>query len=255
MPLTIQYCSDLHLEFDLNKKWVSKYPLEVKGDILLLAGDVVPFAQLPLHQDFFDFVSKSYKAVYWIPGNHEYYHSDIADRSGVVHEAIRDNVFLVNNTTVSIENLDIICTTLWSRISPANEWDIRRAMSDFHVIKSGRGTLSIGQYNALHTDSLEFLADALQESTAPHKIVLTHHVPTLMNYPPKYKGDVLNEAFASELHDLIEVSRADYWIYGHTHYNTPDFKIGSTWLLSNQLGYVKHGEHGSFSNAKTITIG
>ena len=255
MPLTIQYCSDLHLEFDLNKKWVSKYPLEVKGDILLLGGDIVPFAQLPLHQDFFDFVSENYKAVYWIPGNHEYYHSDIAQRSGVLQEAIRHNVFLVNDTTISIDNLDIICTTLWSQIQPDHEWQINRAMSDFHVIKSGDRALRISEYNALHAAAIRFLADTIHTSKAAHKIILTHHVPTLMNYPEKYKGDILNEAFASELFDFIEASGADCWIYGHTHSNTPDFKIGKTQMLTNQLGYVKYGEHVSFSNAKFVVIG
>lgn len=254
MSLTIQYCSDLHLEFDRNRKWIGKYPLTVKGDILLLGGDIVPFAQIGHYEDFFDFVSRSYQATYWIPGNHEYYHSDINLRNGTLHEAVRHNVFLVNNTTITIDNTDLICSTLWSHINPAHEWEITRAMSDFHVINSGESKLRIAGYNRLHAQCIQFLEQAITASKAVHKIVLTHHVPTLMNYPEKYKGDILNEAFAVELHDFIETSGVNYWIYGHTHCNTPDFKINNTQLLTNQLGYVKHGEHRDFNNAKTITL-
>jgi predicted phosphohydrolase len=252
MSPIIQYCSDLHLEFDLNKKRMDKYPLTVAGDILLLGGDIVPFAKMDQHEAFFDFVARNYKAAYWIPGNHEYYHSNIAERSGAMHEVIRDNVFLVNNTTVTIDDTDIICSTLWSHIHPAHEWEINRAMSDFHVIANGNNRLNIGTYNKLHADSLEFVTAALSASSAQHKVVLTHHVPTLMNYPEKFRGDVLNEAFATELHNFIETSAADCWIYGHTHCNTPEFTIGKTRLLTNQLGYVKYGEHTSFDNARTI---
>lgn len=43
---------------------------------------------------------------------------------------------------------------------------------------------------------------------------ITHHIPTLFNYPAKYKNKVLNEAFAVELFNLIDNSGPDYWIYG-----------------------------------------
>ncbi len=254
MPLTLQYCSDLHLEFERNRKWLSKYPLAVKGDILLLGGDIMPFAQLEQHNDFLDYVASNYRAVYWIPGNHEHYHGHIAERSGTVYEAVRDNVFLVNNICINIGDTDLICSTLWSHISPANEWEINRVMSDFKVIKGKEGMLSVAEYNQLHARARQFVEYAIMGSTAKHKVVLTHHVPTLMNYPPKYKGDVLNEAFAVEMHDFIETSGVDYWLYGHTHCNTPDFTIGKTRMLTNQLGYVQYGENKHFDNGMTFSV-
>ncbi len=255
MPLTIQYCSDLHLEFDLNSRWIRKHPLEVKGDILLLAGDIVPFAVLEQHDYFFDFVSRNFKATYWIPGNHEYYGSDIARRNGTVMETIRGNVFLVNNASVAIEDVTLICSTLWSRINPADELAITRAMSDFHVINDGRGKLKIPVYNSLHEACLKFIEQAVADAGATRKIVMTHHVPTFMHYPEQYKGDVLNQAFAIELHDLIDASDITCWIYGHHHCNIPEFKIGKTQMLTNQLGYVKYGEHIDFSGGKVVVVG
>ncbi len=224
------------------------------GDILLIAGDLMPYTQLNYHNDFFDFVADHYKAVYWIPGNHEYYGSDIALRSGAFKEAIRSNVFLQNNTTVVIDDISLICSTLWSKIDPEYEWNIRRAMSDFHVIKNGAEKLSISAYNELHTNCLQYIDHALGQCTTAKKIVMTHHVPTFHNYPEKYRGDLLNMAFATEMHDYLLNTGADYWIYGHTHANTPDFAIGATQLRTNQLGYVRYGEHTSFDGGKVITL-
>ena len=81
-----------------------------------------------------------------------------------------------------------------------------------------------------------------------------YHVPTFVHYPEEYKGDVLNEAFAIELHDFIEPSGIEYWLFGHHHQNIADFKIGSTKMITNQLGYVKYNEYAGFDVGKTIEI-
>ncbi len=252
--MILQYASDLHLEFPENKDFLSINLIKPVGDVLLLAGDIVPFSVMDKHQDFFNTISDNFKYTYWIPGNHEYYRFDITDKYGTLNEKIRKNVFLVNNISLVHENVKFIFSTLWSKIRLAYQWQIERGMSDFHVIKYNGHRFSVDRFNQLHNESLNFIKQELNKEKSGKTVVATHHVPTLLNYPQKYKGDVLNDAFAVELFDLIETKGPDYWIYGHTHNNTADFKIWKTQLLTNQLGYVKYNEHNDYSGMKSIEI-
>ncbi|WP_373495877.1 metallophosphoesterase [Aquiflexum sp.] len=252
MGLNIQYASDLHIEFPQNRDFLKRNPLKAVGDVLVLAGDIVPFWVMDKHKDFFSYLSDHFETTYWLPGNHEFYHFDIAEKSGVLNEKIRNNVFLVNNTSVLHGNVRLIFSTLWSKISPGHQWHIERNMNDFHLIKHNGFRFSTEHYNQLHEESLGFLMQEIDEAQKEKIMVFTHHCPTFLNYPEQYKGDVLNEAFAVELYGLIESSNIDYWVYGHHHTNTPEFNIGRTKLLTNQLGYVQQNEHRLFERDKCI---
>ena len=254
MPFKLQYASDLHLEFPANKEFLKEHPLQPVGSILVLAGDIVPFAVMDKHKDFFSYVSDHFEMTYWLPGNHEYYRFDIAEKSGVINEQIRSNVFLVNNTSVVHSNAKLIFSTLWSKISPGHQWQIERSLNDFHLIKHNGFRFSAEKYNQLHKESLAFIQSELKVVSEEKIVVFTHHCPTFLSYPEQYKGDVLNEAFAVELYDLVEASGISCWGYGHHHSNTPAFNIGNTKLITNQLGYVQRNEHLNFEINKSIEV-
>lgn len=121
-------------------------------------------------------------------------------------------------------------------------------MADFSSIKNKGEKFSPGNYNQLHLQCKKFIVEALSNNSSSPAMVVTHHIPTFLNYPAKYKRDILNEDFAVELHDFIKQSNVDYWVYGHHHFNTPAFTIGKTTLLTNQLGYIKYKENAGFKN-------
>ncbi|MCF8296210.1 MAG: metallophosphoesterase [Saprospiraceae bacterium] len=250
--MIIQYCSDLHLEFPENKEFLKTNPLQAKAEILLLAGDIVPLVVMNKHNDFFDYVSDNFKHTYWIPGNHEYYYYDITKKDTIINEKIRSNVHLVNNFSVKHNDVKLIFSTLWSKINPANQWNIRQRISDFHVIKHGKESFTPTHFNELHKECLQFIEQEVEQNEKT--IVASHHIPSFLNYPEKYKGDVLNQAFAVELYDFIENSNINYWLFGHHHQNVSDFTIGKTKLITNQLGYVKYREQKGYDGGKTIEI-
>jgi len=252
--MKIQYCSDLHLEFPENQQFLAKNPLQPAGDVLVLAGDVATFRDLKKAAGFFDCVCDHYSAVYWVPGNHEYYGSDISDKPSPLCEKLRDNLYLVNNHSVVHEGVRLVFTTLWGKIGPHHAWDIQRSVSDFSAIQYEGANFTADRFSFLHEQSLGFLGDAFRAAKHGPTVVVTHHVPTLMNYPKVYKNSPLTEAFAVELFDLIEDSAVDCWIYGHHHVNTPEFKVGKTKMLTNQLGYVRQYEHGSFRRDAVVEV-
>jgi predicted phosphohydrolase len=252
--MILHYCSDLHLEFPQNEAYIKANPIKPIGDILILAGDVTLFTMIDKQKDFFDYISDHFEATYWIPGNHEYYQSDISNRSGSFEEKIRSNVSLINNVVKKFGAHQLLFSTLWSSISLLNGWRIERNMNDFYQISYDGKRFQIPDYNDFHANSLTFLRSALEADRTGKKVVITHHVPTFKNYPPEYKGDYLNEAFATILDDLILDTTPDYWIYGHHHQNIPEFKIGHTKLLTNQLGYVQCNEHLLYHTDKCIEL-
>jgi predicted phosphohydrolase len=252
--MKLQYASDLHLEFPENKEFLKRNPLLPGGDILLLAGDIVPFVEMNKHTEFFNYISDTFETTYWIPGNHEYYYYDIAEKCGTLNEKIRSNVFLVNNTSAILDNVKIVFSTLWSEIGKLNQGIIQQRISDFHVIKYKNKRFLPDHFNELHRESLKFLKSEI-EMTFPGKIVVvTHHVPVLLNYPKQYKSDVLNEAFVVDLYDLIDKNKIDCWIYGHHHVNVEEFNIGQTKMITNQLGYLRCDENKNYTNNKIIDI-
>lgn len=252
--MKIQYCSDLHLEFRENKTFLDKNPIQPLGEILLLAGDVVPFVFMNKYNDFFDFVSVNFDKVYWVPGNHEYYHYDLEDVKNPLYKKIRENVFLVNNQIIPHKNVNLIFSTLWSTISLQHERDVQQSVSDFSVIKMQGKKFTPTDFNTLHQTDYAFLKTALSGNHSKANIVVTHYVPTFLNYPVLYKNSNINEAFAVELYDFIFNSSAAYWIYGHHHNNTDEFTIGNTVMLTNQLGYVQKKEQTGFKTNSIIRI-
>lgn len=186
--MKIQYASDLHLEFADNWRFLKENPLQVTGDILVLAGDI-----------------------------------------------------------------DLFITTLWSKIPLKEAYYTEQVISDFRRIIFNGDLLTFADFNLEHERCLSFLKDAVSCSRVRRKIVVTHHVPSFQMQCPKFADSQANGAFTVELEEYIKNSGIDYWIFGHSHYNV-DVKIGNTNCVSNQLGYVFHGEHESFNPGKYIEV-
>ena len=157
---------------------------------------------------------------------------------------------LLNNKSIVFEkeNVKLIFTTLWSNVEEKNIYSVGRGLNDFRIIENGDKGLTVDDFNNFHKESLNFIQKEIDNNKQEKLIVVTHHVPTLENYPEEYLNSPINNGFATELKGFIMQNNIDYWIFGHHHKNVSEFKIRNTKMLTNQLGYVSHNEHYSYRN-------
>lgn len=252
--------SDLHMEFKGNVEFLRQLELKATGDVLVMAGDIFYLDNAGIAKDdFWKWASDNYEQVMVIPGNHEFYGGYDITRNGFSWEyKLAGNVGVYQNKVLTLGDTDFILTTLWSYIPAVRQSTVGYFLNDFHRIKYGGREYTPDDYNAEHERSLNFVKSAIAGSKASHRVVVTHHVPTLKCSPRKFKlirNGVLECAFVVDLTDYIRQAPIDCWIYGHSHASI-DAEIGGTRVLSNQLGYVARGEHiyGNFDFRKNVTI-
>ena len=254
--MTIQFAGDLHLEFPENREFLGENPLDVSGDILLLAGDscCIDTADNYKKYSFWDWASANYKKVILCMGNHEFYnYIDVKSYKEGTVVNIRDNVAYYYNKTVEIDDVVIIVSTLWSHIEDEFKWISQRNVADFYRIIYGDTIITADDFNTLHRQCFNFIKTEVERNKGKKIIVMTHHVPSFDLNAKEFSGSVISGVFTVELKDYIASSGIDYWIYGHSHRNIEGV-IGTTKCICNQLGYVSHNEHHEFSRNKTIEI-
>ena len=253
--MKIQYASDLHLEFEDNTQYFISNPLKVTGDILILAGDIHVFGEPNfMNNPFWDWASKNYKQVIIAYGNHEFHRTcDLSTMKNGHKYKIRDNVYYYYNCVITIEDVDIIVSTLWSYIYEENKFICQSGVNDFYVIKYNGNLLTPEIFNNEHKKCLDFIKKSMNESKAKTKIIVTHYVPSDLLNAEEFKDSTINNAFTVDLTDYIKKCGAKYWIFGHSHRNI-NKKIGETNCICNQFGYLLSGENECFIDDIFIEI-
>jgi len=222
---------------------------------LILAGDISIFNTDSNTKDpFWDWASDNYREVIVAFGNHEFYgKKDLAKMEDGFEVEIKKNVHYYYNKVVTIDDIDIIVSTLWSKIEK-NQEIIETKVSDYKKIYYNEKLVTPSEITQEHEKCLKFIEKALKESQAKHKIVVTHYVPSELLVDPKFKDTPYQDAFSVELTDFIKNCNADYWIFGHSHSNVKKVTIGKTKCICNQMGYTFRCEHLTFDNGKYITV-
>ena len=134
--MKIQYASDIHLELSDNSRFIKSMPFEVVGDVLVFAGDTGYLRDRTLpNLKFWKWASANYRKVLLVPGNHEFYgNGDVLAYGDSWSREILPNVHYHQNKVVRIDDTDFILSTLWSHISPQDEYFVSRGMNDFRQI-------------------------------------------------------------------------------------------------------------------------
>lgn len=242
MVVTIYYLSDLHLEYikpNISKsELVSILPTgDTSSDLLILAGDIGSPFGFNL-KPFLTLAKARFAEVIYVPGNHEFW--NIYVKPSVTDICLRELcnllgvIYLNRNSAVVNDRIHIMGTTLWSDIPP----DMDDVMSDYLYDNRKIKDWSPSRAREEFFTNYRWLEETL--STIPSDrtiIVVTHHAPLLEGTAKSiYQGDPKNCGYSSDCSKLVD--RADYWIFGHTHYSV-NFKHNKCRVLANQLGKLE----------------
>ena len=246
--MDLRIVSDLHLEFmtfadiPLLGKTISAQP----ADILVLAGDVCPIKSKRWIA-LLDATGDAFKHILWVPGNHEYYGSDLI-LSGRVHynrvsrwnAAVGyEKLIYLNQKTIEIDNVKFIGCTLWTdfdRENPIAMLTSNKIMNDYNRIKMHRRKLKPVETTYIHRDQKNWL---FKESKAKGtNVVISHHAPTFQSIHPHWrtsKDHLLNCAYASDLSNEILSANIALWVHGHMH-DSVEYQVGDTLVYANPKG-------------------
>jgi predicted phosphodiesterase len=235
---TIQYVSDIHLEFNAKvhtKHFRAEFAKLVSkvGDILVLAGDICTIRERDLLEKFLRYCAENWKYVLYVPGNHEYYGAPKNCPVGIVDGILyslccKYGIRFLQKECVEIENMFFLGCTLWTQID-GNEIDVRRQMSDFSRIQN----FNINTWKWHFEDHYRWLSEKIRElrihDGSARIVVITHHAPLM-----RIGSKKLSHGYASDLGDVI--SSCDAWIFGHTH-DRKVFTFRNCVVATNAVGY------------------
>ena len=241
--MMIRYMSDLHLEI------ADMEDVCAGGDVLVLAGDITAKNRV----DWINTAAEKFKDVIYIAGNHEYYGGNMDSVERHLDEDTADNVHFLNNQSVTIDGHTFHGCTLWTDYNRQNVMDMMVAegsMNDFKRIRNHKYSKLTAQYVLrLHMLSKLFLMDNVKKGD----IVITHHAPSALSTPERFKGDVLNSSYVSDQSGIMFNNEPALWFHGHMH-NTFDYEIGNTRVLANPRGYGGIEVNDEFNPYKTVLI-
>ena len=199
------------------------------------------------------------KPVIYMPGNHEFYQYDITLIDELKAEAA-DNIHVLNDDQVVIDGVRFLGSILWTDFTLFGEADkffamqtARQQMMDFSIIQNHDQRFTPEDAIKLHEASRDWLAIMLADVFDGKTVVVTHHAPSSRSVHPRYTSNLLTPAFASNLDNLMNGSRAELWIHGHMH-ESFDYEIYGTRVICNPRGYSPEALNPDFRPDRIVEI-
>jgi len=238
--MQIQIWSDIHVDF-WKIRWRNA-PGIGQADTLICAGDLGEFHRAGIDHAV-EWLCQQYKAVYYVPGNHDDYHADFGYAAMMLkHLETRFPNLTVLRTgeTHQLGEYKIVGDTGWI---PDNVNLLKYPINDVRMIRDLRPAI-----HDHHSNFKKFLYDVVDEKT----IVVNHHLPAWPLVAPQYAGDPWNIWFVGDCEDIIKEKKPALFVSGHTHH-AYDVMLHATRMVCNPLGYP--AENGPILRGPvTITI-
>lgn len=200
---------------------------------LILAGDIGDPDDPSLHKAI-QIACKKYKAVYYVPGNHEFYNrvpgskktpASTLDWFQKLDDQWQNFHFLYRRTEV-VDGVRLVGATGWSSSPQMTLWSNM-------ISEEGK-------------KDVEFIQQQLSKSKEP-TLVITHYPSTLRILQNGYKDKITQFDYAQDLERLF-VPPLHTWVFGHVH-QKHDFMLpyssmasnGEVRILCNPYGYPTEG--------------
>ena len=230
--------SDIHIDFDVNARWIADLSIDdYQDDVLILAGDVS--AAPRLLNWCLSILTRRFKKVLFVPGNHELW---------VIREDCRKNSLqkfeqvcaLAESTGASMQafcerGVSIIPLFAWYDYSfgePSNE--LRLLWGDYRACRWPSGFTE--EHIASHFASLNDKQTRLAGSTV---ITYSHFLPRL-DLMPEFNPSVRKFLYpvmgSAKLELQLRKHNPDIHVYGHSHVNR-QVKIDGVSYINNAFGY------------------
>lgn len=221
--------------------------------VLIIAGDFDETKRSRYRTNIENLCSK-FKNVVLVPGNHEYYGSNIHKTHQVLKtmdDEISNFIFLQDDY-FWIDDVMIVGSTLWTDYNndPLVKFDARMKMNDYKHIRNGppnepwKKKLTVEDVEYMHYTSKKYIKMVVDtERELVHNdikvVVVTHHAPSFQSVAPSYQNDSLNPCYCSNMDNFILDLKPNIWIHGHVH-NSFDYNIGDTRIICNPRGYESY---------------
>lgn len=264
--MKVRFCSDLHTEFfkDNSIDDVLPHLPEDKETVLSIAGDL---GLMCLYDEtikqYLKILSKRFKYVLYILGNHEYYNSSYwgAELQFWKTKKLPKNVKVMVNDHIIINGVVFIGTTLWTNFDNRNPCAMIYAnqnMSDFKVIKKKiydkKFTITPEEMVDMFDINKKFIFDLVRKYENNKCVIITHHAPSIIGIDDNYKNDSLTPAFYSELgNDICNHNNIIFWHFGHNH-SSVDEIIHHTKLVCNPFGYFGKQENKKYNPKLVVEV-
>lgn len=243
--MIIQYVSDVHLEiprtYEIPRTLdYSEIVKAGEAEILVLAGDIGKLCPDTL-TPFLDYTCANWKHVLYVAGNHEFYNKRASREKTVtqlrkVAEA-RPNLHFLDRDIVVIDGQRFLGCTLWSQPITSTSFNDFKQITTQDT-ETTRKPITARIMRQWHLTDRQWLYENVQAGD----IVITHFMPLTtkdlvqFGHDSAYLPDIVNDSYFGnhEMEDLV--SRARYWISGHTH-QAFRVNVSSCIWVCNPQGY------------------
>ena len=252
MSIQIDIVSDLHIDHwdkNYNTKYpygnIKNYPLKftnTDSDYLIIAGDISDDLENSI--EYMNKISKYYKNILFIDGNHEHVNNypNLYSQDYISDKIKNEKIKYLPNKPFVIDKTVFIGYCGW--------WDYNEGLNKDDCYDYFKDWIDLSK-----EDSLKFIENVFEKSKEEYNylkkqleyyqnkknieniIVITHTVPCI-----KYCGRNMHEQIKKFLTDyntqymkLFQYTKISHWIFGHTHYNW-DEDINGIKFICNSRG-------------------